>query len=157
MTSTDESTHDLGHDRSQDPTLATDAARAEGGRVSELDESECWDLLRLQPVGRLAWNGAAGPTVIPVNYALAEGGLDIRTAAYSAAVREADDSPISFQADHLDPLTRTGWSVLVHARASIDWSHESAGAPAVDVWPGGSKPLRLHLEVVEISGRRLSA
>lgn len=126
-----------------------------GGRLVELSADECWALLRDHPVGRLAWNGATGPTVVPVNYTVAGDGIDVRTSAYSTIVRETDDSPISFQADHVDPTTRTGWSVLAHARASIDWRDERTEAPEVDVWVGGSKPMRLHLEVIEISGRRL--
>lgn len=127
-----------------------------GGRLIELSADDCWELLRSEPVGRLAWNGASGPTVIPVNYAVSANGIDIRTGAYSAAVRETDDSLITFQADEIDATTRTGWSVLAHGRAAIDWSDERAGTANVDVWVGGVKSLRLHVEVIEITGRRLA-
>lgn len=122
----------------------------------ELTADECWDLLRGTAVGRLAWNGAVGPTVVPVNFAVTSGGIDVRTTAYSSAAREADDSPVSFQADHVDPVTRTGWSVLAHGHVHIDWSFGRVDAPQIDVWPTGARSLRLHLEVEEISGRRLT-
>lgn len=124
--------------------------------LRELTAEECWELLRGQPVGRLAWNGVNGPTVIPVNYAVVASGINVQTTPYSAAARETDDSPISFQADHVDATTRTGWSVLVHGRATIDWSGKSADEPNVDLWVSDARSLRLHLEVSEISGRRLS-
>lgn len=122
----------------------------------ELSADDCWELLHSQPVGRLAWNGTRGPIVLPVNFTVSEDGIDLRTHAYSAAAREVDDSPVSFQADQVDPVTRTGWSVLVHGRAAIDWAFGRVDAPEIDVWPSGPKPLRLHLEVLEISGRRLT-
>lgn len=134
----------------------THTHRSTGGRLIELSADECWELLRTEPVGRLAWNGTTGPTVIPVNYVVTANGIEIRTAVYSAAVRETDDSLITFQADEIDAQTRTGWSVLAHGRASIDWSDERADTADIDVWPGGVKSLRLHLEVSEITGRRLS-
>ncbi|MFB9312718.1 pyridoxamine 5'-phosphate oxidase family protein [Nocardioides plantarum] len=126
------------------------------GRLVELDVDECWELLRRTPVGRLAWNGAAGPTVVPVNYVATSDGIVVKTTAYSAAVRETDDSPITFQVDHIDPETRTGWSVLAHGRLDVDWSFGRVDAPEVDVWPAGPRPLRLQLEISTISGRRLT-
>lgn len=127
------------------------------GRLVELDADECWELLRGTPVGRLAWNGAAGPTVVPVNFAVTSGGIDLRTSSYSAAARETDDSPVSFQSDRVDLASRTGWSVLARGRLRIDWTFGRVDAPEIDVWPTGARPMRMHLEVDEISGRRLSA
>lgn len=125
------------------------------GHLVDLSTDECWDLLRATAVGRLAWNSEKGPTVVPVNFAVTTDGIDVRTTAYSAAAREADDSPVSFQADHVDPGARTGWSVLAHGHVRIDWSFGRVDAPEIDVWPTGARPLRLHVEVEQISGRRL--
>ncbi|WP_148616337.1 pyridoxamine 5'-phosphate oxidase family protein [Nocardioides rubriscoriae] len=122
----------------------------------DLSNDECWDLLRGTAVGRLAWNGTDGPTVVPVNFAVTTDGIDVRTTAYSAVAREADDGPVSFQADHLDPVTRTGWSVLAHGHVQIDWSFGRVDAPEIDVWPTGPRSLRLHVEIEQISGRRLA-
>ena len=36
--------------------------------VVDLAPDECWTLAAARPVGRLAWTGSQGPTVIPVNF-----------------------------------------------------------------------------------------
>ena len=138
------------------PTYPSGSRHGEGARLVELSPDECWDLLRSVPVGRLAWNATTGPTVVPVNFAVTPGGIDVRTTAYSAAARETDDSPVSFQADQIDPTGRSGWSVLAHGRVHIDWSFGRVDAPEIDVWLAGARPLRIHIEVQEISGRRLA-
>ncbi len=122
----------------------------------ELAAEECWELLRSEPVGRIAWNGPEGPTVQPVNFALSQGGIEVRTTAYSAIGHLSDDSAVTFQVDRIDPAARSGWSVLARGKVTFDWTYGRVEAPGVDVWPSGERALRLHLEVSEISGRRLT-
>lgn len=126
------------------------------GQLVELAVDECWDLLRDEPVGRLAWNGARHPVVLPVNFAVAAGGIDIRTTAHSALAQVSEGSDVTFQVDRIDSVARTGWSVLAHGQVELDWIYGRVDAPGVDVWPSGNRTLTLHLEVNEISGRRLS-
>ena len=54
------------------------------GHLLDLTVDECWELAASQPVGRLAWTGPSGPTVIPVNFAVDGRLVHVRTAAYSA-------------------------------------------------------------------------
>ena len=120
----------------------------------ELDEQQCWDLMSTTPVGRLAWHGPTGITVVPVNYSVDDGEVVVRTTAYSAAARECDDSVVSFQVDAIDLSSRSGWSVLIRGRA-----HQSVAGPddCVDVWPAGPRPYVLRIDVHEVTGRRLNA
>lgn len=126
------------------------------GQLVELTAAECWELLRGEPVGRLAWNGPEGPTVQPVNFAVSQGGIEVKTTAYSAVAHLSEDSFITFQVDRIDSATRTGWSVLARGQVTFDWTYGRVEAPGVDVWPGGERALRLHLEVATVSGRRLT-
>ena len=64
--------------------LSTSHARREAepvGRLVVIDLDECHELLRSQVVGRLAFVTPEGPDVVPVNYALVDGSLHVRTAA----------------------------------------------------------------------------
>lgn len=127
------------------------------GHLVELTAEECWVSLRGEPVGRLAWNGPEGPTVMPVNFTVSQGGIEVRTTAYSEAAHLSEDSAVTFQVDRIDPTSRTGWSVLARGRVTFDWTYGRVEAPGVDVWPSGERALLLHLGVVTISGRRLTS
>ena len=124
--------------------------------LSELEPDECWRLLEARPVGRLAWTGPTGPVIVPTNYAVVDRTLRLRTTAYGALAREVDDSLVAFEVDELDDATRTGWSVLVRARARLAYPggagrHHHGAEP----WPAGPRPVQVVLEPHSVSGRRL--
>ena len=125
------------------------------GRLVELTPDECWALLTSVPVGRLAWHGPAGLSVVPVNFVEADGRIFVNTAAYSSLARECDDQPVAFQVDALDPSNRSGWSVLVRGVAHIDYGAAEDPGPTPDVWPAGTRALRLSVNPTTVSGRRL--
>ena len=126
-----------------------------GGAPTELREDECWDLLRTQTVGRVGWQGSDGLTIVPVNYVVDERAVVIRTAPYTELGREGSAQEVAFEVDELDPIGRSGWSVLVRGRRRLD--PEAHGTtPRPDVWVGGSRWLVLRIEARTISGRRLA-
>jgi uncharacterized protein len=131
-----------------------DAAQGDGTLI-ELSEDECWDLLRTRSVGRVGWQGSDGLTIVPVNYAVAETSVIIRTAPYTELGREGSVHELAFEVDELDPALRSGWSVLVRGHRRLD--PEAYGAtPRPDVWVSGSRWLVLRIEARTISGRRLA-
>jgi len=124
------------------------------GWLVDLPTQECWRLLISRPVGRLAWSGPHGPTVVPVNFTVDGQHVLIRTKAYSEAARECNDTMVAFQVDSFDEQAREGWSVLVRGRARFE--HQSPttdGDP--DVWVDGPRSLRLRIETTEVTGRRI--
>jgi hypothetical protein len=125
-----------------------------GAPLHDLTADECWDLAASQPVGRLAWSGPQGLTVIPVNFEVNGREVLLRTAAYTALARECDDSPVAFQIDSFDVGTKTGWSVLMRGRAHIDY-HGGTGEAGPEVWAAGTRALRVTVDVTEVSGRRV--
>lgn len=142
---------------------------APGGRLVPLDRAECWALLREHGVGRLAWVGAEGLTVTPVNYsvddsALGHGGavaVVVRTTAHSGIARECDGRPVALEVDDLDVQARNGWSVLARGQGELRLSAPLPGMehPPVlpDSWPAGTRPVLLRLEVDLLTGQRLEA
>ncbi len=124
-------------------------------RVIDLEPDECWTLATEQPVGRLAWTGPHGPTVIPVNFAVTGAEVLVHTTAYSEMARECDDSPVAFEVDDVDASTRSGWSVLMRGRGHLEYGRPGDAEP--DVWAPGPRNLQLRIEVAEITGRRITA
>ena len=78
----------------------------------------------------------------PVNFTVDGRSVHIRTAAYSAAARECDDSPVAFEIDMFDEAERSGWSVLMRGHAHLDFGSR-AGVDEPDVWPAGTRHLQL--------------
>ena len=131
-----------------------DTPQTHPSSLTDLTSDECWTLAVSQPVGRLAWTGPKGPTVIPVNFVVTGRRVHIRTAAYSTMARECDDSPVAFEIDQLDADQRAGWSVLMRGRAHLDYDG-SDGSDEPDVWAAGSRGLRVTIDVDEVTGRRV--
>jgi uncharacterized protein len=127
---------------------------ADHGTLHDLEPSQCWELAASRPVGRLAWQGSAGPSVVPVNFVVDGRSVRVRTAAYSALARESDDGPVAFEVDDFDEDARCGWSVLMRGHARVEYDGW-AGGDEPDVWPAGPRALRLRVEVEEITGRRI--
>lgn len=128
-----------------------------GQHLTELSVAECWRLAAEQQVGRLVWDGQDGLTAVPVNYAVVDQVVLIRTAAYSAITRECDDSVVAFEVDAIDPSTRTGWSVLLRGRAELATADAGDVSSLVGPWPEGLKPVHLRLDPHLVTGRRLVA
>ena len=98
-----------------------DQAVGPGARdeFTRLDRTESLRLLAGVPVGRLIFTVNALPVVRPMNFALVDGLILLRTAADTTVARKVDDTIVAFEADQLDPATSSGWSVTVTGRAAL--------------------------------------
>jgi nitroimidazol reductase NimA-like FMN-containing flavoprotein (pyridoxamine 5'-phosphate oxidase superfamily) len=136
-----------------------------GDAVAEvLDEAECLRLVGSQEVGRLGYSGRYGPTVLPVNYRLAEGSVVFRTGQGGPVEEdlrtgiEDADYHIAFEVDQLDTGLREGWSVLIRGSAHhVTDEQELATVTQAGVrpWAGGPKEAFFRVRPERITGRRL--
>jgi len=113
-------------------------ARAAAG-AQRLSNSEAIRLLASISYGRVVFTLDALPAIRPVNHLVDEGRIIIRTrltASISAAVRSADGIVVAYEADSIDPQTRTGWSVVVtgHAHTITDPGEVSRYEQLLDPW-----------------------
>lgn len=123
------------------------------GRLVVLSDEECWQLVRSRPVGRVAWAGSDGMTVLPVNFAAEDGVIVLRTTAYSQLARECADRDVAFEVDQIDEENHSGWSVLFRGRCQRQERVGDGPAP----WVTGPRVLGLRIEVRSVTGRRLQA
>ena len=139
-------------------------AQAGGSRLDRLDEAECLRLIAAGGIGRLAYSGRFGPTVIPVNYAMHEGTVVFRTALGSPVDEDLRtgianaEYRVAFEIDHLDPAGRSGWSVLIQGSAHhVDSADELASVRESGVvsWAGGERALYMRIRPTRITGRRV--
>jgi hypothetical protein len=126
-----------------------------GARLRTLSAYDCWELLHVQEIARVAWPGARGVALVPVNYTVVDGALWFRTDAGSALARECPGQRVVVEVDHLEPEERSGWSVVVAGTARVVDVEEVPQPVDLDVWPSGQRTVYVEVEAEEVTGRRL--
>lgn len=125
----------------------------------ELSHSECETLLRSGVAGRVALATPTGPHIVPVNYAIVDGDVVLRTSPYSVLGTYGRDTTLAFEVDHLDYPRQRGWSVVARGRAeAVQNAEELEQIRRVREprpWAAGSRALFLRLRWTELSGRQL--
>ena len=130
--------------------------------MTAIPEPECWELLETVSVGRIAVLVGRQPDIFPVNFAVDHGDssprIVIRSGAGLKLAGAVLGGPVSFEADMIHEDTASGWSVVIHGRASevVD-VHERLRLEALGLspWADADKPRFLVVDAADISGRRL--
>lgn len=81
--------------------------------METLTREECLRLIAEAEFGRVVYTEGALPSCTPVNYALDGAAIVFRTTPHSRLARATADAVVAFEVDEVDPVRRTGWSVLV--------------------------------------------
>ncbi|MEV1249402.1 pyridoxamine 5'-phosphate oxidase family protein [Nonomuraea sp. NPDC049750] len=147
-----------GRDRPPGP-----GAAAEKPVLEMLEPEECLRLVAPGGIGRVAFNGSHGLTVLPVNYKLHDGAIVFRTARGGPMDQdlrtglEGVDIKIAFQVDRIDEAQRAGWSVLIQGPAHHVPEDEAIKVAHADVtpWAGGERHLYIRIVPHQITGRRI--
>lgn len=131
------------------------------GRFTELSRERCLELLETHTVGRIAWQSADGPQILPVTYAYFNGSVAFRTSPYGVLSELIRPSSVAFEVDELDQQRRTGWSVVVRGRA------QAVAEPAelTDLWSikglvpwaSGVRGLFIRVTPTRVSGRTVAS
>lgn len=132
----------------------------------ELTEGECWRLLASVSIGRVVFTQRAMPAIRPVNHLIDGRKIIIRThngAAITSRALEGttggrqQGSVVSYEADDLDPVRHTGWSVIATglARLVSDPTDFARYATAIEPWIAGEMDQVIVIEPEFISGLRL--
>lgn len=128
--------------------------------LTAISQAEALTLLATQEVGRLVYTRRALPAVTPVNFVLRDGAIWIWTASASSMWQAVRGAVVAFEADAIDPVERTGWSVVVLGVA--EWVREPgevkrALADGPEPWVAGRKEHLLRIPLTSVSGRRIVA
>ena len=126
--------------------------------LEALDRDECFRLLGLNGVGRIAVVDGGRPMIFPINYLVDGAQVLFRTAPgtkLDAAVRQQQ---VAFEIDHADPMYHTGWSVIVTGRCEeIVEPGRRAEVDALPLrpWAAGAKDHVIAINAESVSGRRI--
>lgn len=129
--------------------------------VMELGRAECERLLRAGIVGRVAVASPSGPHIVPVNYAVVDDAIVIRTSPYGVIGTHGRDATLAFEVDQVDHERQRGWSVVARGRAEEvtdpgELEHIGSTWPPRP-WAAGTRSLFLRLPWTELTGRQLGA
>jgi nitroimidazol reductase NimA-like FMN-containing flavoprotein (pyridoxamine 5'-phosphate oxidase superfamily) len=123
--------------------------------IEVLDKSECWELLQLTPLGRIALAPAGVLDVFPVNYVVHEGAIYFRTAPGTKLVELTVNPHVALEIDGWDDAE--AFSVVVKGEAErlehgveIDAAEELPLHP----WIPTLKYRWVRIRPTSISGRR---
>ena len=128
-------------------------------RIETLTGQDCLRLLAEHSVGRVAFTERALPAIRPVNYALVGSHIVLKTQADGLASR-LDGQIVAFEVDEIDPVTQTGWSVVVTGSARVLRDPgELARLDAVTLvaWAGPTHATAVWITPGDIQGRRVAA
>jgi nitroimidazol reductase NimA-like FMN-containing flavoprotein (pyridoxamine 5'-phosphate oxidase superfamily) len=86
----------------------------------ELTTDESWRLLAGTSLGRVVFTHHAMPAIRPVNHLVDDETVIIRSHLGAAIVgRATDGAVVCYEADDIDPVRHTGWSVIATGMARL--------------------------------------
>ncbi|MET9290796.1 pyridoxamine 5'-phosphate oxidase family protein [Streptomyces sp. NPDC003077] len=123
-----------------------------------LPSSEAVRLLGKARIGRVVFSHRALPAVRLVNHVLLDDRIVIRTHTGAALLGPAQDGAVvAYEADEVDPVRRTGWSVVVTGVAHLvrDPAEQLRYQGALEPWIGGGMDQVVGISMDVITGYRI--
>lgn len=144
--------------------MSTRSGEDPAASMEEIDREECLMLVGSLSVGRLAVSlTGEPPLVVPINFML-DGEVVVFRSDPGTKLQALSERPggerigrhpnASFQVDLIDPVHRTGWSVLIRGVAYAAEVDEVAHLD-LESWAPGHKDHLVRLVPTSITGRRI--
>lgn len=127
----------------------------------ELTRSECWQLLGGVSLGRIVFTRHAMPAIRPVNHLVDDQTIIIRShlgAAIVAHTGTADGVVVCYEADDIDPVRHTGWSVIATGMARLvrDPAAIARYQKLLESWAAGQMDYVIAIRPQTMTGLRLA-
>ena len=124
--------------------------------MTELSTEECWEMLRADEFGRLAFRLVDEVHITPINYAVDGETLLFRTAEGNKLLSAAMGSEVAFEIDEYDETSAR--SVVLRGRARVleeDEAHRSENVP-LRPWVPSLKYNVVEITPFAVTGRAFS-
>jgi nitroimidazol reductase NimA-like FMN-containing flavoprotein (pyridoxamine 5'-phosphate oxidase superfamily) len=124
----------------------------------ELTEGECWRLLGSVSLGRVVFTQHAMPAIRPVNHLVDNRKIIVRSHLGAAITSRADaGSVVCYEADDLDPVRHTGWSVIATGLARLVQEPDAIARyeQLLEPWVAGELDQVISIEPRFVTGVRL--
>lgn len=127
----------------------------------DLPRHQAESLLRSGTAGRVALCTLDGPYVVPVNYAVVDESVVIRTTEDSFLATHAHGAILAFEVDQFDYLNHRGWSVVARGIAHrINDLRELEHVLAMwepRTWADGPRTAFIKFPWQDLTGKRLGS
>ena len=127
--------------------------------LEELTPTQCLGLIAAGGLGRVGINVEALPVILPVDFALLDDDVVVRTVPGTKLNAALAGAVVAFQTDFSDTITGDGWSVLVRGFAHELTNHDDlreAHQLGLRSWADdGSDDRFVRIESRIVTGRRL--
>jgi hypothetical protein len=123
-------------------------------RLTELTRARSMRLLAGVPFGRVVFTHHALPAIRPVNHTVDGEDIVIRSHPGATIVSATSGAGVivAYEADAIDPATRTGWSVIVTGSAHLirDPAEAARYESVLRPWVAGdmNELIRIHADIV---------
>jgi nitroimidazol reductase NimA-like FMN-containing flavoprotein (pyridoxamine 5'-phosphate oxidase superfamily) len=123
-----------------------------------IEVQTCLRLLATKDVGRIGFVLGGAPEILPVNFVL-DGDAIVFATAEGSKLRAIPRSPVVFEVDDTDPVSRSGWSVVVHGMAEEVTNFDPptllsrVHALPIEPWAAWDKPHLVRIRPTVITGR----
>jgi len=129
--------------------------------MTPLTRQQALDKLAAAPFGRVVFTQHAMPALRHVNHIISHGQIIIRShydAAITAHAAPGDGTVVLYQADDINPATRTGWTVTVTGRARLitDPAKAAVYLELIHPWVTGSKSHIISITADIVTGFELT-
>lgn len=125
-----------------------------------LDRDECLRLLAQAHLGRVGLTSGALPLILPVNFRLVDDEVLFRSSTGTKLDVATRNTVVSFEVDDFDPLSHSGWSVVVTGRArQLDPEEAAAQERRAPIarWAPGADGHTVAVSTELVTGRRIPA
>jgi uncharacterized protein len=126
-------------------------------RFEPIGRQQCLDLMESHHLGRIAWQAADLPQILPITYAMHQGSVYFRTLPDGLLAELAKPTSVALEVDELDQQTRSGWSIVLHGHTSaVREPDELADLWASDSlvpWASGNRTLFIRVRPDTVAGR----
>jgi nitroimidazol reductase NimA-like FMN-containing flavoprotein (pyridoxamine 5'-phosphate oxidase superfamily) len=137
---------------------APDAPTFDRNGLEVLQQEECLRLLATQSLGRLGITMEALPVILPVNFRLVGDRIVFRTRTGTKLEAATRNAVVAFEVDDMEPISHTGWSVLVTGvtrRVEDPADLAALAAAGIPRWaPSGGEHV-VEVPLTRVSGRRI--
>ena len=125
--------------------------------LDAIGRQQCLDLIESHHLGRIAWQAADRPQILPITYVLHQGSVYFRTLPDGLLAELAQPTSVALEVDELDQQTRSGWSIVLHGHTSaVREPDELADLWASDSpvpWVSGNRTLFIRIRPDTVAGR----
>jgi nitroimidazol reductase NimA-like FMN-containing flavoprotein (pyridoxamine 5'-phosphate oxidase superfamily) len=138
------------------------AGRRDPDQTSEryleaIGRQQCFDLIESHHLGRIAWQAADLPQILPITYAMHQGSVYFRTLPDGILAELAQPTSVALEVDELDQQTRSGWSIVLHGRTSAvhepDELTDLWASDSLVPWASGNRTLFIRIRPERVAGR----